>query len=123
MVDTQEDLGFRSEFKKPKENKESKLCEKWDVNSSIIALSLENTHQFILNVVKRLGALSNMKKSSQVYFATKIQFEDEWRKGIVRNLWGFYQTHDERMKFWRNLEGQEHKSYLEKISNGQKAYF
>lgn len=109
--------------KKPVETGDIKLCHKWAVADINAARMCENAHQHILNIIKCPNAMDGMKTSSRIYFAQKIEFEDLYKRGIVKSLWDFYQTKDERMKFWRNLKGKEYNAYMEKIYNEEKKYF
>ena len=99
-----EDLGYRSKFKKPREEdtKTQRLCKKHGVTSEESALMLEQGHQAVLGIVKRPGALEAMPKTSKTYFAQKIEFEEMWKRGEINSLWDYYMTKDEMMRCYRN---------------------
>jgi len=104
------------------ESNDTKLCRKWATNDILNANTLESAHQHILSSVRLPGAMENRLKASQVHFAQKIEFEQFYQRGIVKSLWDYYQTKDERMKFWRSLKGKEYTDYMEKTYNGEEPY-
>ncbi len=90
-------------------SKAVELCSKYGTSVETIegreaAFWLDRGHRIIIDLIKQPGTLEGLPEKSKKYFKDKLEYERLWQEGKVKKLFDFYQTKDERMKYWESKE-------------------